>query len=239
MTNPNSESLIALKDCTVLGASGFPFDTGTPVTIGFLGAGVICTSGQQIAKFSLVEVLDIEIAGPGTTVNGGGFVGGGFGVEGALQGMAIAGVLNALTTKKTTHTFLTITTNFGELHVHYGLMEPGALRIYLSGVFVHLRRMNAQWANARVQLISDQVAAGAIAAEDADIYKSRVLSPAVWPDPYAEQKALARMEELAFQEAPKGRCPNCEKVIPLLSETCPFCRANFGEYAHWKVLPLT
>lgn len=239
MTDTNPDAPIVLKDCTVLGASGFPFSIGKQVIVGFFGTAATCTSGEQIARFSLVEVVDIAITGPGTTIKGGGFVGGGFGVEGALEGIAIAGVLNALTTKKTTHTFLTITTNFGELHLHYGLMEPGALRIHLSGVFVQLRRASAQWANTRIQLIDDYLAAGAIAPEDAQTYRARVTAPAIWPDPDAEKKALQRIEEKAFQEAAKGLCPNCDKIIPLLSETCKFCRANFGEYASWKVLPIT
>jgi len=38
-------------------------------------------------------------------------------------------------------------------------------------------------------------------------------------------------------DARKGRCPNCEQVIPLASEACPQCHALFvGD--GWKVLPL-
>jgi hypothetical protein len=35
----------------------------------------------------------------------------------------------------------------------------------------------------------------------------------------------------------KGRCPNCEQVIPLASEACPQCHALFTGDG-WKVLPL-
>ncbi len=44
-----------------------------------------------------VEVVDI--GGPGLVKSGGGFTGGGHGVTGAMDGMAIAAVLNALTTQ--------------------------------------------------------------------------------------------------------------------------------------------
>jgi hypothetical protein len=45
------------------------------------------------------EIEDVEIGGPGMVRSGGGFVGGGFGAVGALEGMAVASVLNALTNK--------------------------------------------------------------------------------------------------------------------------------------------
>ena len=45
------------------------------------------------------EVEGLEIGGPGLVKTGGGFVGGGFGARGAIEGMAIAAVLNGLTTR--------------------------------------------------------------------------------------------------------------------------------------------
>ena len=38
--------------------------------------------------------------------------------------------------------------------------------------------------------------------------------------------------------ATQGRCPNCEKVIPLAAAACEHCQAQFGEGAAWKVEPL-
>ena len=35
-----------------------------------------------------------------------------------------------------------------------------------------------------------------------------------------------------------GRCPNCETVIPMNSEVCPKCKAQFTGQAVWKVKPL-
>jgi len=45
------------------------------------------------------QVKRLEIGGPGLVKTGGGFVGGGFGARGAIEGMAIAAVLNGLTTR--------------------------------------------------------------------------------------------------------------------------------------------
>jgi uncharacterized membrane protein YhaH (DUF805 family) len=51
---------------------------------------------------------------------------------------------------------------------------------------------------------------------------------------------LAQMneDERAKAMLPKGRCPACEAVIPLESETCPHCDALFTEDSKWKVKPL-
>jgi hypothetical protein len=51
-----------------------------------------------------VEVQAVVIGGPGLVKSGGGFIGGGSGAVGAVEGMAIAAVLNALTTFRVTHT---------------------------------------------------------------------------------------------------------------------------------------
>jgi hypothetical protein len=73
--------------------------------------------------------------------SGGGFIGGGFGVEGAIVGIGVASLLNALTTKTNTFTFtfMQLETTDGEVFFHYGAMEPSALRMELSPVFVALR----------------------------------------------------------------------------------------------------
>ncbi len=221
---------LVLKDCTVLGASGFPFPPGNKVALAFEGDTVTCNGAQQI-QFSLVELADLSVTGPGTVVSGGGFIGGGFGVEGALEGMAIAGVLNALTTKKSTQTFMTLTTNFGELHLHYGQMEPAALRIVLCNVFARLRNMDKCWRDSRQQIIDDQLADGFISAEDAEVFRLRLKTPPRW-------QGLEAQQDVIDQSGPMGICPSCDKTIPLNSEQCRHCQANFGKYASWSVVPL-
>lgn len=238
MPEPSSDSAIILKDCTVLGASGFPFGVGELIQISFYENSVNCRGGEQIARFSLVELAELSVSGPGTVVTGGGFIGGGFGIDGALEGMLIAGVLNKLTTKKQTHTFISLTTNFGELHLFYELMDPGPLRIYLTDVFVKLRNLNSPWILAREHLIETQLAKGVITSAEAEEMKRRLGLRPVWPDLRAASESQRLLDEKAFNDAPKGICPSCDKVIPLISESCPHCRANFGQYASWKVLPI-
>jgi len=170
-------------------------------------------------------------------VTGGGFIGGGFGINGALQGMAIAAALNAITIKKKIHTLVALTTNFGELHLHTSAMDPGPLRIYLSDVFVRLRRLDPHWTQARKQIIDAHLHVGAISPEDAQVLKDRLSSPPVWPS-IEEQLEEQRKFANDGDAAPQGRCPSCERIIPLFSEECPFCNANFGKYASWSVIPI-
>lgn len=237
-TKMSSADVPMLRECTVLGSSGFPFAAGDATVIAFYDNEVSCNSATHQVKFSLLELAEVSITGPGTVTTGGGFIGGGFGVEGTLQGMAIAGVLNAITTKKKVQTFITLVTNFGELHLHYGQMEPGSLRIYLSDVFAKLRRLNSRWIQDREQLIDSQRAKAAITEKEAENLKARLASPPVWQNLKVEAEARLLLGDATLESTPKGICPSCDKVIPLLSETCPHCRANFGEYASWKVLPI-
>ena len=42
----------------------------------------------------------------------------------------------------------------------------------------------------------------------------------------------------AYTAIPKGTCPNCDAVIPLESQSCPKCSANFEKGAAWRIRPL-
>ena len=142
---------IVLEECAYLGGCSYPLSPGDLATLSFDTAALSIHLSDG-ASFSVpyVELASIDISGPGTTTKGGGFIGGGFGVEGALEGMAIATVLNALTTRSKVHTFVSLTTNIGELHLHYGGMEPGALRIALAPVYAILRRLDPAWRQERL-----------------------------------------------------------------------------------------
>jgi hypothetical protein len=85
------------------------------------------------------EVEDVEIGGPGAVRKGGGFVGGGFGLTGAAEGMAIAGVLNALTTRTTITTVLRVQARAAEMFLLDNAIAPDQLRIELSPALGILR----------------------------------------------------------------------------------------------------
>ena len=91
-----------------------------------------CRRVDALAVVPYVEIEDIEIGGPGLVRTGGGFVGGGFGVQGAVEGMAIAAVLNALTTRTSIKTVLRIQGTRCELFLLHTKATPEQLRIELS-----------------------------------------------------------------------------------------------------------
>src|SRR5690606_39028087 len=121
--------------------------------------------------------------------------------------------------------------NFGELHLHYGSMEPAALRVVLCNVFTRLRSLDKHWRDSRLQIIDNQLAGGSITPDEAELFRSRLNTPHRWPSLVAEQDATD-------DTGPMGMCPNCDKTIPLSSEKCRHCKANFGAYASWTVIPL-
>jgi len=95
--------------------------------------------------------------------------------------MAIASALNALTTVSKIHTFITITTNIGELNFHYGSMEPGALRIALAPVFTTLRRLNPAWRQERLATLSLAHSEGNLSQVEFDRLSQRLTASTVEP----------------------------------------------------------
>ncbi|HUC26288.1 MAG TPA: SHOCT domain-containing protein [Streptosporangiaceae bacterium] len=86
--------------------------------------------GLAVVPYSQVE--DVEIGGPGLVRTGGGFVGGGFGVNGAIEGMAIASVLNALTARTSIKTVLRIQGTGCELFLLHTMLTSEQVRIVMS-----------------------------------------------------------------------------------------------------------
>lgn len=91
----------------------------------------------------LNSLIALEIAGPGTITEGGGFVGGGFGVEGFVVGAAISGVLNALTTSTSTQTLILLRFTDSELVLLNSETGLDAMRIRLSSLFHRTYRKDA------------------------------------------------------------------------------------------------
>lgn len=226
-----------LKACAYLGGCNYPIAAGDSATLSFGTEGLLIQLADG-SSFSVpyLELASIEVSGPGTLTSGGGFIGGGFGVEGALEGMAIAAVLNALTTKSKIHTFVSLTTNIGELHFHYGAMEPGALRIALASVHTILRRLNPKWLQERVAALQSAQTQGALSEPEFERFTQRLGKSTVEVSipPPVNPKRLPPPPIVG----PKGRCPNCGATVSLHAEECFSCRAMFGVGSAWKIAPL-
>lgn len=70
------------------------------------------------------EVQDVEIGGPGLVKTDGGLVGDGIGVAGVIEAMAIAAVLNAMTTRSSIKTLLRIQADSCELFLLHTTCTP-------------------------------------------------------------------------------------------------------------------
>lgn len=117
---------------------------------------VPASQAEVLAEVHYSQVEDVEIGGPGLVKTGGGFAGGGFGAAGAIEGMAIAAVLNALTTRTSVKTIVRIQGTTCELFLLHTKVTPEQLRIELSRPLGAIRSARATGVPAPAQ---NQVAA--------------------------------------------------------------------------------
>ena len=89
------------------------------------------------------DVDRLEISGPGakTTTTSAGVIGGGFGITGALKGMAAATLINALTrkTKTTIDTVVDLKAGRSEMLLRTQTFEPAMLHALLSPVYYRIQ----------------------------------------------------------------------------------------------------
>lgn len=91
--------------CTIVICSGIdhPFDNVNAATTIAIRSDRVeywltTPEGHQALTVRRSDIVDVDVSGDELVTSGGGFFGGGFGLEGAAVGMAAATVLNALTT---------------------------------------------------------------------------------------------------------------------------------------------
>jgi hypothetical protein len=141
-------TLGCMRAATLIGgyATQAPILIGERYDVRFLDDRIaVCTAGgwRIRAGMPYEGVEDVEIGGPGLVKSGGGFSGGGFGVAGALEGMAIAGVLNALTTRTSVTTIVRLQGKDSEMFFLHTTSAPEQLRMELSRALAAIRAANA------------------------------------------------------------------------------------------------
>jgi hypothetical protein len=95
-----SSQEIATIESVFLGGAGVPLKTYEKSTLIVSRKGFsIGQGGSSIWTQTFEGLNGIQITGEGLYQTGGGWIGGGFGISGALQGAAFASVMNALTTR--------------------------------------------------------------------------------------------------------------------------------------------
>lgn len=212
---------VDLADCIVLGGSGLGAVEGETVHLEFTNRAISVSGADQTKiELALAEVADVVVSGPGTVTTGSGFIGGGFGIAGALEGIGMATILNTISTRTKIHTFIGLITNVGELHVHYSGLEPGALRMALAPVFTSLRTINPTWIDER----------------EAVLYRLFETKAIDEPE-FGRLQSRLRVGHALGAGPRMGRCPACSERLPVTTSECPKCHANFSKGAAWSVIP--
>jgi hypothetical protein len=95
-----SKSLIPLK-VTYAGGNSFALVSGQEGGMLIQSRGITFRPDDSETYWSkdLGELLGVQVGGEGVFTTGGGWIGGGFGIQGALKGAAFASVMNLLTTR--------------------------------------------------------------------------------------------------------------------------------------------
>ena len=105
-------------------------------------------------SISINDIIEIDISGPGKVTSNIGMVGGGFGAEGAAQGIAIATIANLLTTHSKTKTIISLATKDAELVMMTSKIEPEPARLLFSPIFVQVRKIKT---NVSTTTISEEI----------------------------------------------------------------------------------
>ena len=133
----DARTLVRLPQVALLGgyAPGARITTGQHYDARFLQDRLALYAPDDwnvLAEAPYAEIEDVEIGGPGLVKTGGGFTGSGSGAVGALEGAAVAAVLNALTTRTTITTVVRVQAANCELFLLWTKATPEQLRIELS-----------------------------------------------------------------------------------------------------------
>ncbi len=120
---------------TVLGGTATPFVAGDHCMVVFAKETVRLTGKSKEVEVRLDAVTLLKLSGPGQVTSDAGFVGGGFGIEGAAIGIGAAAILNSLTETSTTNSILHLAWPSAELFLHTSRNTPDEIRLILSHAF--------------------------------------------------------------------------------------------------------
>ena len=169
-----------------VGGSGYPLSQGQEISFGINTSSIIIikiNDSLDVIDIPFEEINEVEVSGPGTVATDAGMSGGGFGLEGFIQGAAAAALINAATTRKTTNTFMRIMTATGEIYIHTSEIEPDALKIKFSPVFVYLKNKANQQFKIAGSSIAEEIERlqklfkdGILTQEEFDAAKKKVIA---------------------------------------------------------------
>jgi len=192
-----AHALLSLRGVAYLGGY-VPESAITPgglYDVLFLQDRLVVSAHRQakvLAEVPYSQVEDVEIGGPGLVKTGGRFVGGGFGLTGAVEGMAIAAVLNTLTTRTSVKTIVRIQGTSCELFLLHTRLTPEQLRIAMSRPLGTIRSARATQTAGSIQhetpvttlspvqeltKLADMLEKGLLTREEFNLMKAKLLGP--------------------------------------------------------------
>jgi hypothetical protein len=135
-----------LDSCVFLGGYGQSNELhpGAKIDVYFTEVGIWITKHAGFKPHlerSYADSHSLEFEG-GTVTTGGGYFGGGFGVLGAAEGMAVASLLNSLTTKTTVHTTVRYEADGADIFVFTDTAVPRTLEMRLAQVRGRIKQAN-------------------------------------------------------------------------------------------------
>jgi hypothetical protein len=183
---------------SVLASSQLPgIREGQPCFMWFRQDGVVVGStsmpspeDETVVPYSEVTSLNIGGRGVLTQASGGGFIGGGFGVTGAVEGMLVASALNSLTsrTRTTVETIVELASGSRALLLLNGDEAPDLLRTHLAPAFTRIEEAHRRAAGgasvgagaapdrlAQLKALGELRDAGVLTPDEFEVEKARVL----------------------------------------------------------------
>ena len=163
------------------GGAGVPLRVGVAYTVRFYADGVtVGPDGPDQIWVPFVDMLEAHATGAGTVRTGGWVAGGGFGLEGAVEGVLIATVLNGLLTKTRNDCVLRIATTETEMTFALRKLTPAVVDSWLAPARVAQRnrqQVGSTVADAAGQLerLAQLHATGALTDEEFSEHKARLL----------------------------------------------------------------
>jgi hypothetical protein len=177
--------------------------------------------------------------------SGGGWVGGGFGVRGAVKGAVTASLLNALTTKNREYAVLTVidtdlaTGAQKELSLGFQNIDEAALRNELAqAIPAWTEPVVMQWADyykqcrdkdkaiKAVDFLNAYLERGMLSQEQADriFVLLKEISPEAFPKPISQATSVP----LAAEVRDERECPYCAELILKKARVCKHCGRDVG-----------
>jgi hypothetical protein len=104
------------------------------------------------------EINSFDVGGPGAVKSGTRLWGGGFGLQGAAEGMLAASVINSLTSKVRVETVLTVRATLRGFVVVYAQETPEQLRIRLAGAIAQIEGRQRTASTSGETSVPDQLA---------------------------------------------------------------------------------